>query len=245
MMGVLRFLCSWVDKMAFRYGFSDEPVAGLHCLLTVTRMRSGQLNCCVDLSAYLHFSRSHLCLYSFVSWNSASSSPLVPTASETAPMPHLRQRMRCYRGSTRGQPLRAPSSPSTESSSGHCSDYYAGRYPNTRSGRGRVVGSGHHMDFPAPRFPTASSPSPTTRTAQFSFNFSLNRPRITASVTVVFREEAQTEEECTRPAGLSSEKASQHSGLQEGSRGINVEVEPSNPGPSEGWCRIVEEPPEE
>ena len=84
-----------------------------------------------------------------------------------------------------------------------------------------------------------------TRTAQFSFNFSLNRPRITALVTVVFREEAQMEEECTRPAGLSSEKASQHSGLQEGSRGMHVEVAPSDPGPSEGWCRIVEEPAEE
>ena len=100
------------------------------------------------------------------------------------------------------------------------------------------------MDSPAPRFPTASSPSPTTRTAQFSFNFSLNRPQITALVTVVFREEAQTEEECTRPAGLSSEKAGQHSGLQEGSRAMNVEVAPSDLGPSEGWCQIVEEPEE-
>ena len=97
------------------------------------------------------------------------------------------------------------------------------------------------MDSPTPRFLTASSPSPTTRSAQFSFNFSLNRPRITASVTVVFRKEAQTEEECTHPAGLSSEKAGHHSGLQEGSRGMNVEVAPSDPGPSEGWCRIVEE----
>ena len=70
----------------------------------------------------------------------------------------------------------------------------------------------------------------------FSFNFSLNRPRITASITVVFREEAQMEEQCTRPAGLSSEKAGQHSGLQEGSGGMTVEVAPSDPGPSEGWC---------
>ena len=159
-------------------------------------------------------------------------------------MPRVRQRMRCRRGSTRGQLLRAPSSPSTELSFGQSSDY-AGRYPNTRSGRGRVVGSGHRMDSHAPHFPTASSPSPTMRTAQFSFNFSLNNPRITASVNVVFREEAQTEEECTRPMGLSSEKAGQHSGLQEGSRGMNVEVAPSDPRPSEGWCRIVEEPPEE
>ena len=64
-------------------------------------------------------------------------------------------------------------------------------------------------------------------------------------VTVVFREEAQTEEECTRPVGLSSEKAGKHSGLQEGSRGMHVEVAPSDPRPFEGWCRIVEEPPEE
>ena len=45
--------------------------------------------------------------------------------------------------------------------------------------------------------------------------------------------------------GLSSEKAGQHSDLQEGSRGMHVEVAPSDPGPSEGWCRIMEEPSEE
>ena len=168
--------CSRVEKMDFSYSFSNEPVAGLHCLRTVTIRRSGQLNCCLDLAAYLHFSRSGPCLSSSVSWNSASPSPLVPTAPETAPMPRVRHRMRFRRGSTRGQPLRAPSSPSTESTSGQSSDYYVGRYPNTRSGWGRVVGSGHRMDSPTPRFPTASSPSPTTRTAQFSFNFSLNRP---------------------------------------------------------------------
>ena len=136
MMGVLRLHCNWVDKMAFFYGFSDEPVTGLQFLLTVTRRRSGQLNCCVDLASYLHFSRSCPCLSSSISWNSASPSPLVPTASETAPMPRVRQRMCSRRGSTRGQPLRAPSSPSTELSSGQSSDYYAGRYPNIRSGRG-------------------------------------------------------------------------------------------------------------
>ena len=38
------------------------------------------------------------------------------------------------------------------------------------------------------------------------------------------------EEECTGPMGLSSEKSGQHSCLQEGSRGMNVEVAPSNPG---------------
>ena len=130
------------------------------------------------------------------------------------------QRMRCCSGRTRGQPLRAPSSPSTESSS-HSSDYYAGRYPNTRSGQGQVLGSGHRMGSPAPHFPIAS-PSPTTRTALFSFNFSLNHPRIIASITMVFREEAQVEEQCTRPASLSSEKA-QLSGLQEGSSGTNVQ----------------------
>ena len=58
---------------------------------------------------------------------------------------------------------------------------------------------------------------------------------------MVFHEEAQTEEECARPVGLSSERVGQHSGLQEGSRGMNVEVAPSDLGPSEGWCRIVEE----
>ena len=235
--------CRRVDKMAFSHGFSDKLVARLHCLLTVTIRRSGQRNFCLDFAAYFHFSRFCLCLSSSINWNSASSS-LVPTAPDIAPMPRVRHRMRCRRGSTRRQPRRAPSSPSIESTSGQSSDYYLGRYPNTRSGRGRLVASGHRMDSPAPGFPTASSPSPTMHTVQFSFNFSLNRPRITASVTVVFREEAQTEEECTRPAGLSSEKASQHSGVQEGSFGMNVEVAPSDPGPFEGWCRIVEDPEE-
>ena len=193
--------------MAFRHGFSDKPVAGLHCLVTATIRRSGQRNFCLDFAAYLHFSRFCLCLFSSVNWNSASSYPLVPTAPEIAPMPRVRHRMHCRRGRTRGQPRRAPSNTSTESTSGQSSDYYLGRYPNTRSGRGRLVVSGHRMDSPTPSFPTVSSPSPTTRTAQFSFNCSLNRPRITALVTVVFREEAQTEEECTRPAGPSSEKA--------------------------------------
>ena len=138
-------------------------VAGLHCVLTVTRRRS-QLNCCLDLGANLYFSQSGLCLFSLVSWNPASPSRLVPT-TETAPMPHLCQRMRCRKGSTGGQPLHAPSNPSTDSSS-QSSDYYTGRYPNTRSGRGRVLGSGHRMGSPTPHFPTAS-PSPTTCTTFF------------------------------------------------------------------------------
>ena len=53
------------------------------------------------------------------------------------------------------------------------------------------------------------------------------------------------EEQCTRLVGLSSEKAGQHSGLQEGSGGMTMEVAPSDPGPSEGWCQIVEEPEEQ
>ena len=162
--------CRRVDKMAFSHGFSDKPVAGLHCLLTVTIRRSGQLNYCLDLAAYLHFSRSCLCLSSFVNCNSTSSSPLVPTAPKIAPMPRMRHRMHCRRGSTRGQSRRAPSSTSTEMTSGQSSDYYLGRYPNTRSGRGQLVASGHRMDSPTPGFPIVSSPSPTTRTVQFSFN---------------------------------------------------------------------------
>ena len=75
-----------------------------------------------------------------------------------------------------------------------------------------------------------------TRTVIFSFNFSLNRPRIIASITMVFREEAQVEEQCTRPAGLGSEKVGQHSGLQKGSGGMNVEIATGDPGPSKAWC---------
>ena len=91
------------------------------------------------------------------------------------------------------------------------------------------------MGSPAPHFPTAS-PSPTTCTVLFSLNFSLKHPQITSSITVVFREEAQVEEQCTHLVGLSSEKA------QEGSGGVNVEIVPGDPGPFKGWCRIFEEP---
>ena len=68
------------------------------------------------------------------------------------------------------------------------------------------------------------------RTVLFSFNFSLNCPQITTSITIFFREEAQVEEQCTRLAGLSSEKS------QEGSGGVNVDIAPGDLGPSEGWC---------
>ena len=92
---------------------------------------------------------------------------------------------------------------------------------------------------------------------------------------MVFREEAEVEEQCTHPMGLFSEKA-QLSSLQVGLGDVNVqepeaqvlrardvEMALGDPGPSVSeaaptmdllnkdgdmsalWCRIVEEPPDE
>lgn len=104
------------------------------------------------------------------------------SAVATFDMPRLHHRMRCRRGT----PRRAPSSPSSISTS-LSSDFITGHYPHTRSGRGRLHLPNH---YPEPR-PLDSTSSPTFGPAIFTFNCSLNHPRITAHVSVFFHEEAQ------------------------------------------------------
>jgi len=167
----------------------------------------------------------------------------------------------------RGHPLRAPSSSSSDSPS-LSSDFFADHYPRTCSGRGHFHDSSHYLGSPAPRPPT-TMPSPMTSFTLFSFNCSLNRPRITTHITVVFHEEAQLGEPSSHPAGLGSDNA-QTLNLQMGIASTStqapdaqarsahgVEMAPVNLGPSEsesalardllatGWCRIVEEPPDD
>lgn len=96
-----------------------------------------------------------------------------PTAS-VSPMPCRHHRMR----SRRGHPRRAPSSPSSDSPS-PSSDFSVGHYPRTRSGRGCLLASSHYP-----------MPSPLSGSMLFTFNYSLNCPRITAHILVVFHEEA-------------------------------------------------------
>lgn len=188
------------------------------------------------------------------------SSPVIVAAqprfypiASVSPMPRWRHRMR----SRRGHPRRAPSSPSSDSPS-LSSDFSVGHYPHTRSGRGRLLASSH---YPVP--------SPSSGSVLFTFNCSLNRPRITAHILVVFHEEAQEGESSSHPEGPGSVTVST-SNLQMwiGSTSLQcpdaqarnaqaVVMVPVVPGPSEseaalardlpdtGWCRIVEEPPDD
>lgn len=175
-------------------------------------------------------------------------------------MPHLRHRLRSRCGSSRGCPARYLSSPSSISAS-LSSGTLPGHYPRTRSGRGHYIDTHHGWSSLAPR-PPATSPPPTTCSARFTFSSSLIRPRITALFTVVFHEESSA-----LPVGLEMDPA-QTSNFQmgEGSASLqvpevpassvpDVAMAPADPGPSKseealardlmasGWCRIVEEPP--
>ena len=102
--------------------------------------------------------------------------PPCPVVS-SATMSRLRQRMRYRRGSMRHQIRCSPSTSGTSSVSTSHSDSQP---------RGRLLHSGRCLASPTP-----STPLTQTHTAHFSFNSTLNRSRVTASITVVFREEPQ------------------------------------------------------
>ena len=102
----------------------------------------------------------------------------VQRVAEVLVMPRLRHRMRSHRGTHR----RAPSHPSSNAPF-ISSDLSTGHYPRTRSGRGRLHLPGH--------FPPDSSSSPSFGLVIFTFNCSLNHPRITAHVSVFLLEEGK------------------------------------------------------
>ena len=104
------------------------------------------------------------------------ATPLHPSSSPASDiMPRLRHRMRCRRGSTCRQLRRSPSSSSASST--HSDSH-------TSPPRGIQLCSGRRINSPIP----LSIPA-QTHTARFSFDCSLNRPRVTASITVAFCEE--------------------------------------------------------
>jgi len=92
-------------------------------------------------------------------------------------MPRLCHRMRCRRGT----PRRAPSSLASNSPS-LSSNFTSCHYPRTHSGRGRLHLPSH---YPETRPPDSSS-SPSFGSVTFTFNCSLNHPKITAHVSVLF-----------------------------------------------------------
>lgn len=121
--------------------------------------------------------------------------------SDQANMPRLCHKMRCRRGSSRGRAIRPPSlslfdSTPSDSSSPSTTAHSEGRYPATRSGRGRVRHAqiaGSRRAEEAPRLPTASvlmlQPNHST---QFQFRCTMERPCVIATISIAFKEEPQS-----------------------------------------------------
>jgi len=176
-------------------------------------------------------------------------------------MPRLRHRMR----SRRGTPQLAPSSPSSSSLS-LSSEFIVGHYSHTRSGRGRFLLPNH---YPEPHPPDSLS-SPSFGSAIFTLNFSLNRPRISTHISVIFYEEAQdVREYSSHQEGPASISAPNPFSVQAPEvpthNALDMVMAPAAPGPFEtdaapspyetdaaptrdlpdfDWCKILEEPPD-
>ena len=103
-------------------------------------------------------------------------------------MPRLCQQMCCKRGSSRGRMLH--SLPSTISDSSPSSNHFLAHYPDTRSDRGhtRVVSSQPSQTCPsATALPSSFQHS--SYTAHFTYQCSLDRLLIKATITVTFQKE--------------------------------------------------------
>lgn len=178
--GVIRVSFLAMDELPKPVSQSCSPKAGVSCHRTSTGKRSS-LNCCLDFDNNFHFSLAGNCLFASFSLRPQPvvSSPLFGLPLVSVSMPRLRHRMRCRRGSSRGRLRRpSPSPSSTSSSSSHEGSSSLSRGRRTRSGR--CMSS-----------PLASHPPAQTHTTQFSFNCALSRPRVTATITVAFREDPQ------------------------------------------------------
>jgi len=165
-------------------------------------------------------------------------------------MPRPRQRMLSRRGSGWGN----TSHPSSGSGS-------MGQDPRPHGIEG-ILRPSQFLDPSSPGY----SNSPSFSSAIFSFNCSLNRPRITAHVSILFLEEAQDEGDPSAPMPLTEEDqnpntlrpiADMQLGTTPQASAVNV-----NPGAHAlpdrhdhataqdqdlnegGWCRIVEESPD-
>ena len=133
---------------------STTAVRPCSCIATG---RGCLISCYIELGNGIHLSRNSLynlkttnfdLLFNFFTPCSASTHPHFPL-SEKDTMPRLRHRMRCRRGGTKSYPWRTPSSSNSYSSS-PSSEYFVGRYPNTRSGKGRSHSTCFRMKYPTP-----------------------------------------------------------------------------------------------
>ena len=187
------WMVNWNDNMERGFDTSRTPLPVSRCYTqsahlpsarTVTGKRSS-LYCCLDFGEDLHLSLTGSCLLASFELRPHSPLPLLlllPSqfAASSESMPRLRHRMRCRRGSSRNQSRRPPSTPSTSSDPPSHSDSHHSPHSD------RILHSGRRIHSTNPM------PPPThTQTASFSYNSSLNRPRVTASITVVFQEEPQ------------------------------------------------------
>jgi len=171
-----------------------------------------------------------------------------------AVMPRLRQRMLSHRGSARG----APSRPSS-------ADAASSQEPRSRSRRGGILRPSQILEPSS----LGSSTSPSFGSAIFTFNCSLNRPRITAHISILFLEEAQEEGDPSAPMPITEDAHEEGepsapmliAGLQQEMEppASIANVNPMVPVPpvtreneatqaqdlaEGGWCMIVEEIPD-
>ena len=101
--------------------------------------------------------------------------------------------MRSRRGGTMGgssHPLKERSTSSPSSKLHHPQSFGEGRHHNTRRGRGRARSSGVPLNEFVVHFDNSPPPlQPAPHSAHFRFCSSLNRPVITASISISFSEE--------------------------------------------------------
>ena len=155
---------------------------------TTTGKRSRN-NCCLELDDSIHISLSGSCMSATVFLNILPTHPPVnpsalcsssPNSAES--MPRLRQRMRCRRGSTRSTKRHSTSPSSSPSEISSPSDSLP------RLLHGRLIRSRRRLDSPS-----SSALPAQSHTALFSFDSSLNWPRVSVAISVVFLEEPQVE----------------------------------------------------
>lgn len=240
------------------------------------------LICCFDLSPGLHFTHNPFCsglvATSSELWDTLPPRFLSgPTLGPCPTMPRLRHRLRCRRGSVRASSARRWRSHSDSSASSSSAASYEhsreGRHSSPAHRRRSLASlrprSGSSRP-PADSRPAAPLHNPST--AIFHYQSSANKPLIIATITVSFKEVAETIPAPPPSSHLINEPASSpylHSTLpagfvdaRKGGEGCstNPQAEGSHAGvqdaeptaipsntahidESAGWCRIEEEQP--